>query len=190
MHAIEDLFLLFIRPMNRLKLPYMVTGAAAAIIYGEPRMTHDVDLVLDIEAKNLNPFIKTFSLKQFYCPPKEVIGVEIKRSRRGHFNLIHLESGFKADVYLMGEDPLHRWAMGLRRSVMMGGEVIWVSPPEYVIIRKLEYFKEGGSEKHARDIQGMLEISGKLIDMDFLEEKVNIFGLEQYWTQVKKMLPG
>jgi len=168
----------------------MVTGAAAAIIYGEPRMTHDVDLVLDIEAKNLESFLNAFPLTEFYCPPREVIGVEIKRSRRGHFNLIHLKSGFKADIYLMGEDPLHRWAMEQRRSVEMGGEVIWVAPPEYVIIRKLEYYKEGGSEKHARDIQGILEISGNLIDPDLLEEKVKTFGLEQYWIEVKKRLPG
>ena len=59
----------------------------------------------------------------------------------------------------MGEDQLHRWAMSERKRFDMSGDAIWLAPPEYVIVRKLEYYKDGGSDKHLRDINIMMEVS-------------------------------
>jgi len=71
----------------------------------------------------------------------------------------------------------------------MKGDPLWVAPPEYVILRKLEYYREGGSEKHLRDISGMLEISLDQLDMAKIEERVRSFGLEKEWAQVAKDIP-
>src|SRR6185437_14809075 len=91
---------------------------------------------------------RAFPLDRFYVPPAEVLRVEAARSLRGHFNIIAHDSGYKADVYLAGADALHAWAFPRRRSVPVGGRALSVAPPEYVIARKLEYFREGGSLKH------------------------------------------
>ena len=138
-----DLFLLFIKPLNRSELPYMVTGSVAGIIYGRPRLTHDIDLVLELGVENVNDFISLFPPEKFYCPPKEVIKTEIGRETRGHFNLIHHETGFKADVYPIGKDELHEWAMARRKKVEFDNSQIYLAPPEYVIIKKLQFHKEG-----------------------------------------------
>lgn len=163
----------------------MVTGAAAAIVYGEPRLTHDLDLVIELGKDELQSFIEAFPSDVFYVPPEEVIRVEISRSSRGHFNLIHKETGFKADIYLMGDDPLHLWAMDNRRKIDTEAERIWVAPPEYVIIRKLQYHQEGGSEKHLSDIRGILEISSSLIDQNFLEATIIEMALDKSWKKVE-----
>jgi len=179
-----DLLLAFIKPLNRLGLDYMVTGSMAVIVYGEPRLTHDVDIVLVLPPTAIPRLHDAFPLAEFYCPPVEVLAAEAARQERGHFNLIHHASGFKADIYPAGTDPLHGWGMCHRRRVEVGAEIIQVAPPEYVIVRKLEYYREGGSEKHLRDIQGMLELSRDQIDLPEIQGWVNNLRLNAEWEQV------
>ena len=106
----HDLFLVFLSRLEENRITYIITVSVAGIIYGEPRLTHDIDLVIDLNAESAHKIPNAFPEDEFYCPPLEVIKLEIKRPYRGHFNLIHLESGFKADIYLSGEDRLHEWA--------------------------------------------------------------------------------
>ena len=129
-----DLFLVFLEPLNRAVIPYMVTGSVAGIVYGEPRVTHDVDLVVELDVHRIEDFVALFPIDEFYCPPEAVIHAEVSRETRGHFNLIHHTTGFKADIYPVGQDPLHQWAMGRRRSVEVELHQVWMAPPEYVII--------------------------------------------------------
>lgn len=184
--AEPNLFLLFTRRLNRLGVRYMVTGSLAVIIYGEPRLTHDVDLVAVLDSVQIPQLPDLFPPPEFYCPPSDVISIEAARERRGHFNIIHYETGFKADVYLSGRDPLHSWGFARARSLEFEGEALVVAPIEYVIVRKLEYYKEGGSEKHLRDIRSMLTISSDLIDSKELEQKLAERGLQEVWAEVEE----
>jgi hypothetical protein len=177
-----DLLGLFIGPFNRLGLEYMVTGAVAAIVYGEPRLTHDIDVVVALRVADAARLAAAFPAPAFYVPPAEVIQLEVGRAVRGHFNLIHIPTALKADVYPMGEDPLHRWGFPRRHKEVVGGAALWIAPPEYVIVRKLQYLREGESDKHARDIRAMLRLSGAVIDRDVLAEQVELYSLEKEWA--------
>lgn len=180
-----ELILLFTEPLDRLKLHYIATGAVASTIYGLPRFTNDLDIVLDLPSSKIKRFINTFALSEFYCPPEEILLVESKRTNRGHFNLIHHETGFKADIYIRGKDELHEWAFRNRRQIILeNGKNIWVAPPEYVIIRKLEFYREGRAEKHIFDIQGMLEISDDNIDFTLLLQWIKKRKLETEWNRL------
>jgi hypothetical protein len=170
--------------LNALSARYAITGAAAGTIYGEPRLTHDIDIILDLKKSDVENFVETFPLTEFYCPPAEVLTIEINRPRRGHFNLIHHKTGFRADIYLAGQDELHAWALKNRQVFEIEGEPYWLAPIEYVILKKLEYFREGGSEKHLKDIKGILEISGDRIDFDFLKEKIVSMKLKTEWQKI------
>lgn len=181
-----DLIQIFIDPLEKQEIEYIITGAVASIVYGEPRLTNDIDLILNFKKEDIDPFIKNFPLNRFYCPPKETILIECNRKTRAHFNLIHHESGLKADCYLMGQDPLHIWGMQNKRRIEMDPQkAIWIAPPEYVILRKLEFFREGGSSKHLEDIQKMLTALGKQIDRKFLAEKICQMGLGPEWDKIK-----
>jgi hypothetical protein len=162
----------------------MVSGSVAVIVYGEPRLTHDVDLVAVLDPQHIARLPDVFPLEEFYCPPVEEIRLEAEREQRGHFNLIHHETGFKADVYLAGRDPLHTWALARTRRIEVDGEPIVLAPPEYVIVRKLEFFREGGSEKHLRDIRSILATSPDLIQLSELEELIRVRGLQEAWSRV------
>ncbi len=182
-----NLFQIFLSRLNKMDARYMITGAVAVIIYGEPRLTHDVDLVIELKMDDIETFIKSFPSEEFYCPPEESLKVEINRPLRGHFNIIHLETGFKADCYTMGGDQLHQWGMSNRRKLNFGGEPIWVAPVEYVILRKLEYYREGKSEKHLRDIASILSISSDKINFDQLYKKIEKYRLKQEWKEARKI---
>jgi hypothetical protein len=184
-----ELFLLFVRPLNRAGIRYVVTGSVAAIFYGEPRLTHDVDFIVFLSEADIDALTNSFPSADFYVPPPETISAEARREQRGHFNIIHIETGFKADMYLTGRDELNAWALKLRRQVQFEDETVMLAPPEYVIVRKLEYYREGGSEKHLRDIRSMLAISGDQLDRSALSGRVQQRGLQAEWQLVSKS-PG
>jgi hypothetical protein len=179
-----ELFLLFVRPLNLAGIRYVVTGSVAAIFYGEPRLTHDVDFVVFLREADIEGLAKVFPATDFYLPPPETIAAEARREQRGHFNIIHIETAFKADMYLTGRDELNAWAFRLRRQVQFERETVMLAPPEYVIVRKLEYHREGGSEKHLRDIRSMLAVSGEQLDRSALKEWIEQRGLQTEWRLV------
>lgn len=183
-----NLFQIFTSRLNRSGLRYMVTGAVASIVYGEPRLTHDIDLVVELNAADAEKITGIFTSDEFYCAPAEIIRIEAKRPLKGHFNIIHLETGFKADIYTAGQDSLHHWALQRRRLLEVGGEPLYLAPIEYVIVRKLLYYREGGSEKHLRDIGAMVSLSSDQIDFEQLNEKVRKYGLGEEWEKAKEFV--
>jgi hypothetical protein len=174
---------LFTARLEALDLRYMVTGSVASTIYGEPRMTLDVDLVVELAVERAADLLEAFPQSEFYRPPLEVARTECGRDARGHFNLIHHGTGMKADVYIAGLDPLHAWALDHRRRAGASGSALWLAPPEYVILRKLEFWREGHSEKHLRDIRAML---APALDRAFLERQVRERGLDDAWKLVAR----
>lgn len=175
-----DEIALFAERLNAVGADYMITGATAAILYGQPRLTNDLDVVVALRAAHLPALVAHFPEHSFYLPPEEVIRAEQARLR-GHFNILHLESGYKADVYLVSGDALHAWAMPRRRQIPWTPSVtLQVAPPEYVILRKLEYFREGGSEKHRLDIRAIL--ASTAVDTNAIVHWVSTLGLEELWA--------
>jgi len=179
-----ELSLLFLRPLNRIGGRYIVSGSVASILYGEPRLTNDVDFVVFLRDADIRRLREVFPAPEFYLPPMENIAAEIARPAKGQFNAIHADTGFKADFYLAGRDELNAWGFRHSRKINYRGESITVAPPEYVILRKLEYFREGGSDKHLRDIRAMLAISGDELDRSALAEWIQRQSLEAEWARV------
>ena len=169
----------FLEPLERLGLPYCVTGSVAASVYGEPRLTADIDVVLLLKISDIAAFRSAFPDSAYHIPPNETLRLELAREARGMFNLIHHASQFKADIYLAGQDPSHAWALAHRRRISLGESGAWIAPPEYVILRKLEFLREGGQDKHVRDIRFMLAASA--VDRAFLESEVGRLGLDVQW---------
>jgi hypothetical protein len=182
-----DLLKLFAAPLESANIDYVITGSIASILYAEPRLTHDIDIVVHLKIQDAKRIHILFPEKEYYCPPEEIIIDEIKRPVRAQFNIIHHDSGFKADFFLIGNDPLHEWAFSNKRRLPIGEDYsVWLAPPEYVIIRKMQYFAEGGSDKHLRDIQNMLAIMRDHLDIQFIELQASRTGLMQIWQRILK----
>ena len=183
MHEVEQL-LIFPQKLDKAGIEYMITGSVAGIMYGHPRLTHDIDLVVHLQEPHIQKLAAIFPDNEFYCPPPEVIRLEMQREVHGHFNIIHYSSGQKAVFYPLVDD-LHRWAFAQRRQEMYKNQTVCLAPPEYVILRKLQFYRAGGSDKHRQDVAHMLATSNLKIDMNVLCEKIKSLQLETTWDSWK-----
>jgi hypothetical protein len=165
-----DLIELFVEPLEALGVTYMITGGVASVIYGDPRFTRDVDVVMGLPPDGIAALLSAFEAAAYYVPPAEALEEEVSRPEGGHFNVIHRKTALRADVYLAGDDPLTAWAFDRRTRLQVGENEIWVAPIEYVILRKLEYYERSGSDRHLRDVSMMFRISGETVDSDVLLE--------------------
>lgn len=170
-----------LKPLNTAGIGYMVTGGLAAIVYGEPRLTNDVDLVVDIGPSDANRLFAMFDPSVYYVPPIEVMREQAALAAHGHFNILHRDRALRADVYVAGQDPLARWAFERRVKVPLEDEPVWVAPIEYVIVMKLEYFRQSKSDRHLRDIAAILRHSGQHVDQAALSSWITRLGLEHEW---------
>ena len=158
-----DLIELFVRPLTDLGIRY---------------------LVVFLRHNDIARLPTAFPPPEFYVPPPEVIGAEISRER-GSFNIIHADSGLKADLYTAGRDDMDAWAFRRPTKYSIKETTINLAPPEYVIVRKLEFYREGGSEKHVRDIRSMLAVSGDQIDKSELNEWIQRRGVQEQWQKIQ-----
>lgn len=185
-----DLIGLFIAPLEKEGIPYLITGGVASVIYGDPRFTRDIDLVLDLSTAAAPRLVSAFTEDAFHLPPFEVLLEEIARAPGGHFNIIHRDTALRADVYLSGNDPLHAWAFEHGRRIPVGDLEISVAPLEYVLIRKLQYHAMSGSDRHLRDIAMMLRISGDLLDHAAMDGWLGRLGLLAAWERARAFEPS
>jgi hypothetical protein len=174
----------FAVPFTRLGLPYMITGGAAAIVYGEPRLTNDLDLVVAMSPADAGRVAEALAAEDTYVPPVEVLETEAARALHGHFNVIHAPTSLRADVYLAGDDPLHAWGLAHRRALQVDGHTVWIASPAYVILRKLQYAAQGGGDRHLRDIHHMLGREVVPIDRESIAQRVAELGLGAVWARV------
>lgn len=184
-----DLLGLFVEPLERVGIPYMITGGVASVIYGDPRFTRDVDLVLALDGPTVPRLRSAFEGGDFCVPPQEAMEEEAARERGGHFKIIHRDTALRADIYLAGDDPLHAWALERRRRLDLESSQIWVAPLEYVILRKLEYHRSSASDRHLRDVAMMLRISGDLIDAPEMEAWVSRLDLDGLYAEAQRYVP-
>ena len=180
----HELLLFLVDRFEKLKIPYLVTGAIASIAYGEPRLTNDIDIVVDMSLTHIDAFKSYFPENEFYL---DVDSMREAINRRSQFNIIHPESGLKVDVIITKKDDFDqsRFARIKKLNVSETKSADFASP-EDVIIKKLEYFKQGHSEKHLRDIASMLKISSELIDRAYISNWAKKLTVNEIWEELQK----
>lgn len=168
---------------ERAGIPYFITGAVAGIVYGEPRMTNDIDIVADIKDEHLALLKQCFPEEDFYFD----LDMASRAVRtKSQFNIIHPSSGFKIDIMIPDRGPFDKSRFERRRRIESGaGFEASFASPEDVILKKMEFYREGRSEKHIRDILGILIVSGESIDVDYLQKWANDLDLMDIWIKIR-----
>jgi hypothetical protein len=184
----SELLRIAVGALDELGLRYFVTGSVATIFYGEPRFTNDVDLVVDLPPTRVAEFCQKFPLPEFYVSQDAALQAAV---HHGQFNIIHPESGLKIDVVVPEKNPFNqgRFLRAARVRPSADLEAMFASP-EDVIIKKMQYYREGGSEKHLRDIAGILKISGDKVDKNYIARWATLFGVDTIWQAILEELAG
>lgn len=167
-------------------IPYLLVGSLASGVYGEPRFTQDIDVVIELRPDQVSRLCAAFPAPEYYVSEtaaREAIAIG------GQFNVIHSTSGNKIDFILARRDAWGRSQLSRRRrEEILPGRLGYTASPEDVILGKLWYYHEGGSEKHLRDIAAMLQVSGEEIDRDYIEQWARQLGFMEAWQAVLERL--
>lgn len=178
----SDLLVRVACELDRMGVEYFTTGSMATIFFGEPRLTNDVDVVVRLDLNNLPNFSDAFPAEEFYCSAPMI---ESAVRHKKQFNIIHPASGLKADVIISDGSEFDRSRFARRTSFELeDGKHIWFTTPEDVILKKLFYYNEGQSEKHIRDILGVLKIQQDSIDFDYMTQWATQLSLLKLWQEV------
>ena len=153
---------------------YMVCGSVASFLHGVPRTTQDVDLVIDLAPGGVERLLAEFPEDDFYVSESAVL--EAVRSRR-QFNIIDMESGWKADLIVRKARPFSAVEFGRRVRASVMGVDVWVASAEDVVLSKLEWAKESGSERQLGDARGVVQVQGDELDRNYLEHWADRLGV-------------
>ena len=150
-----------VRLLEGLQIPYLVTGSVAAMAYGEPRLTNDIDIVAAVEERHVPQLIAAFPSDVYYIDQAMIRrDTAFDASRFSRTRRIHPAETYEANF----------------------------AAPEDVIIKKMEYYKAGGSDKHLRDITGILKISGDEVDKSYILAWAARLGLDEIWDALLKRI--
>ena len=155
---------------EKLKIAYYIAGSVASSAYGIARATMDVDLVANIEISQVNSLVKALET-DYYIDAGMIRDAIHKRSS---FNLIHLETMIKIDVFIVKDQPYDSKALTRRQPDTLDEESsrkFYLSSPEDVILTKLQWYQKGGrvSEQQWKDVLGVLKVQGDNLDLEYLK---------------------
>ncbi|MCB9664424.1 MAG: hypothetical protein H6732_09935 [Alphaproteobacteria bacterium] len=141
---------------------WMIGGSVATSAYGEPRATHDVDLVSDLRISGVPPFVEALG-DAFYV---DADVVRDAARRRASFNVIHFLTTEKIDVFCTGERFAAHGLQHRRFLTLPDGRTAPVAAPEDMVVEKLRWFRRGGevSDRQLRDVRGVLQVLGHTLD--------------------------
>jgi len=163
--------LLVTQTLERLGIAYAVGGSLASSLHGVMRSTLDVDIVADMRLEHIQPLVTALS-NEFYADD-EMMKDAIEH--QSSFNLIHYETAFKVDIFILKSRAFDQMQLERRRVSIIAAnpeESVYVTSPEDIVLAKLEWYRMGGevSDRQWRDILGVLKIRAGELDLDYLRK--------------------
>jgi hypothetical protein len=168
-----------VNALEALGVSYFVGGSVATSAYGVPRTSIDVDVVADLESQHVTPFVSRLENTYYVDAGRVRAAVEARRS----FNLIHLATMFKVDVFASKRRSFDREALSRARLVSLDdasdARPFRLASAEDAILAKLEWFRAGGevSERQWADVVGVLRVASAEIDREYLARWATTLGL-------------
>jgi hypothetical protein len=167
-----------VNALEKAKVPYYIGGSVASSAYGMPRATLDVDMVAWISPEVVPILVKMLS-KDYYVDEEMILDAI---NRRSTFNIIHLETMLKIDIFVAGEEAYQRESLHRRRKEILdeeSGKEFFFSSPEDIILNKLDWYRkgEGLSERQWNDVVGVMRVQRDALDLGYLKKWAYELGL-------------
>jgi hypothetical protein len=161
-----------------LGVAYLVGGSLASSLHGKPRATQDVDLVADLQPRHIPRLVEALRGEFYLDEPAIRDAVD----RRSTFNVIHLGTLFKVDVFVAGDDPATRRELERRQQYRLEGDPpgeLVVASPEDIVVQKLHWYRLGDhvSERQWSDAMGVLTVRGRELDLGYMRDLASEMGV-------------
>jgi hypothetical protein len=163
---------LVIDRLEAVGIPYMLTGSLALALYAAPRMTRDVDVVIDCDDAAADKLVAAFTADSYINPESVHTAIRL----RGMFNAIHEPTVSKVDFIVRKDDEYRRTEFGRRRQLLVSGKAMWVVAPEDLLLSKLLWAQQSDSERQLTDAASILRMQGSL-DQEYLQSWAERLGL-------------
>ena len=180
----HDLFARLAAALSHAGIPYMFTSSFASSFHGTPRASNDFDLVVAPSPEQLRALKASLPELDYYFDLDDALDA-LKRSRQ--FNVIDLSSGWKIDFIIRKRRPFSLSEFERRFQIDFEGVPIFMAMAEDVILAKLEWSKESGSERQIEDVAGILRIRGDELDRTYIERWIKDLQVEAQWSQALKV---
>lgn len=180
--TLDDLAARLIAELRAAGIPMMLTGSVASSYHGRPRMTRDIDLVIDPDAAHLDAFVSRLIALRLY------VDADVARealSQRTQFNVIDPETGWKADLIIRKDRPFSREEFARREEADLPFGSMAVARAEDVILAKLEWAQTGQSERQLDDVRGIIAVSGDRLDLDHIDRWAAELGVSELWEPMR-----
>ncbi|MBN1806646.1 MAG: nucleotidyltransferase [Sedimentisphaerales bacterium] len=160
-------------------IDYMISGSIAANYYTIPRMTRDIDIVIELKKENIDKFASLFE-DDFYINKETVIN---EVSHEGMFNVIFNQYVIKIDFIVKKSSEYQQGALSRRKQVLIGQSPMWFISAEDLIISKLIWSKDSYSEMQLQDVRNLMETVENL-DLKYIENWIHKLDLERIYKEV------
>lgn len=160
-------------------MPYMLTGSYASAVHGTPRATQDIDIVIGPSRAQLETLLEQLPDTAYYVSREAALDA---LARRGQFNVIDFETGWKVDFILVKAREFSREELARRRAIEVDEVPLFVASAEDVVIAKLEWAKLGASTRQLEDVAGIIRMQAERLDRPYVERWVAQLGLNEQWA--------
>ncbi|MBL7064416.1 MAG: hypothetical protein ISS49_09475 [Anaerolineae bacterium] len=182
-YELKAFFTYVIEVLEQLNIPYMVVGGFAVIFYGEPRLTIDVDIVVDMKWRHIGPFVAAFPIPDYYVSEE---GIRDSLQRCYPFNVIQPTTGAKVDLVPLPRDPFTRAAFQRRQRLEYdeaGHSATFITPKD-IIVAKLIAYRETESDKHLRDARSVLMMQWEELDLEAVRRGAHASGVLEWFEEL------
>lgn len=164
-------------------VPYMVVGSLASAHWGMPRSTNDIDIVVELDSRSVDGLLARLPQDLYYVPETLARDAVIRRTM---FNVIDQETGWKIDLVVRKNRAFSRTELTRRVRDTAYGTELWLASPEDTVLVKLEWAKEGDSERHVRDVVGILSVRAGELDTGYIDTWADELGVADKWRELRE----
>jgi len=180
----QELLERLIGALDSAGVSYMVTGSVASSLQGEPRLTHDIDVVVELTRGDALAIAKAFPEPDYYVSEE---AIHQALATEGMFNVLETDSGEKIDFWMLTDDPFDQSRFARRVAEQVGSVKMLVSSPEDTILMKLRWAKQaGGSEKQRVDALSVYEVQRGRLDERYLDDWAAKLGVADTLAKIRE----